>query len=55
MAMTAEHARFPHAQQIAPLARKSVEHQGTEPDVGRLRHPDALVGGDRGFDNLIGR
>ena len=47
MQMPAKDAALAHAQKIAPLARHPVEHERPEPDAGRLRHPHALVLGNR--------
>jgi hypothetical protein len=54
MPVPAQDTGFPHPQQVAPLAGERVEHQRPEPDIGRLRNPDALVFGHGGGDNLIG-
>ena len=53
--MPAQDAGLAHAQQVAPLPGKRVEHQRPEPDVRRLRHPDAFVFRNGGGDDLIGR
>src|SRR5450755_3968257 len=43
MAVARQHSRAAHAQQVAPPAADRVQQQRTEPDVGGLRNPDALV------------
>src|SRR3989440_11174936 len=52
MAVPGQHSRAPHAQQIAPAAADRVQQQWAEPDVCRLRHPDALVAGNRRHRDL---
>ena len=47
MAVARQHAGAAHAQQVAPAAAHRVEQQRPEPDVLRLRHPHALVVGNR--------
>src|SRR5229473_3032619 len=41
MAVPGQHSRTPHAQQVAPAAADRIHQQWAEPDVCRLRHPDA--------------
>ena len=45
MAVARQHAGFPHAQEVLPVAARGGEAERAEPDVLRLRHPEPLVRG----------
>jgi hypothetical protein len=51
MAVAREHAGLAHAQQVGPVALRDVQAERAEPDVLRLRHPDALVLGNGRVDH----
>src|SRR5437588_4573179 len=52
MAVARQYSGTPHAQQLAPAPADRVQQQRSEPDVCRLRHPDALVAGNRRHRDL---
>ncbi len=41
--MARQYARLSHTQQVAPASRDRVHEQGPEPNILRLRHPNAFV------------
>ncbi len=54
VAVARQHAGAGDLQEIDPVALRHGEAERAEPDVRRLRHPDALVLGERRRDDQIG-
>ena len=55
MAMTRQHAGFPDAQQVHPVAAARRQAERAEPDILLLRHPEALVLGDGVRHHQLGK
>ena len=55
VAVPAERTRAADAQKVAPLAVQGIEHQGPEPDLRSLGHPDTFIVGDGVGDDLVRR